>query len=148
MFHIAPLPSVQSRSAWPKPLTYPPGRPSFITRVLGVDSGRLLGTRAGRGAPRLLKRPARLLRGVVSQRGVRPDRVVVVSPWGQLAADVRWAVEDLLVEVFVVEAAVEGLDVAVLLRLAGPDVVPFDLVVVRPFQDGLAGELGPVACWE
>lgn len=35
-------------------------------------------------------------------------------------------------------------DVAILLRLAGVDVAPYDLVVVRPFQDGFAGELGPV----
>ena len=42
------------------------------------------------------------------------------------------------------EAAIERRDVAVLLRLAGVDAVPLDLVVVRPFQDGLAGEPGAI----
>ena len=75
---------------------------------------------------------------------MRPDIVVVVAPQGQRAAGVGQAVEDLLVQALVAQASVEGLDVAVLLRFAGVDVMPFDLVVVRPFQDGLAGELGPV----
>ena len=70
--------------------------------------------------------------------------VVVVSPEGQLPASVCQAVEDLLVETFIAQAAVEGLDIAVLLRLAWIDVVPFYAVVVRPLQDRLAGELGPV----
>ena len=42
------------------------------------------------------------------------------------------------------QASVEGLNVAVLLRFAGVDVMPLDFVVVRPLQDGLAGKLGPV----
>ncbi len=79
---------------------------------------------------------------------MRPDMVVVVAPEGQFAASVRQAVEDFLVQTFVAQAAVEGLDVAILLRLSGVDVVPFDTVLVCPFQDRLAGELGPVACWE
>ena len=79
---------------------------------------------------------------------MRPDVVVVVSPHGQLAAGINQAVEDLFVEAFVAQTAVERLDVAVLLRFARVDVVPLDLVVVRPFEDGLAGKLGPVACWE
>jgi hypothetical protein len=49
---------------------------------------------------------------------MRPDVVVVVSPEGQLAAGIGQAVEDFLVEAFVAQAAIEGLDVAVLLRLA------------------------------
>lgn len=75
---------------------------------------------------------------------MRPDVVVVIPPESQRSAGVGQAVEDLLVEAFVAQAAVEGLDVAVLLRFAGVDVMPLDLVVVRPFQDGLADELGPV----
>jgi len=42
------------------------------------------------------------------------------------------------------QTAVEGLDVAVLLRLSGVDVMPIDLLVVGPLQDGLAGELGAI----
>ena len=38
----------------------------------------------------------------------------------------------------------EALDESVLLRLAWIDVMPFDTVLTGPFQDRLAGELGPV----
>lgn len=41
-------------------------------------------------------------------------------------------------------AAVERLDVAVLLGLSGVDVMPLDAVLVGPLQDRLAGELGPI----
>ena len=74
-----------------------------------------------------------------------PDVVLVISPEGQLAAGIGQAVEDFLVQTFVAQAAVEAFDVAILLRLARVDVVPFDVVRVGPFQDGLAGELGSVA---
>ena len=103
-----------------------------------------LGKRAGRGALRLVKRPARFCWRLVAQRGMRPDGVVVVAPEGQLAAGIDQAVEELLVQAFVAQAAVETLDESVLLRLARIDVVPFDAVRVGPFQDGLAGELGSV----
>ena len=93
----------------------------------------------------MLKRSARFCRGFVSQRGMRPDVVVVVAPQGQLTAGISQAVEDLFVQAFIPQAAVEGLDVAILLRLARIDVMPLDLVVVRPLQDGLAGELGAIA---
>lgn len=75
---------------------------------------------------------------------MRPDVVVVVAPEGQLAAGISQAVEDLFVQAFIPQTAVEGLDVAILLRLARIDVMPLDLVVVRPLQDGLAGELGAI----
>ena len=103
------------------------------------------GKRAGRGTLRLLKRSARVGRGLVAQRGMGPDVVVVVAPEGQFAAGISQAVEDFLVQAFVAQAAVEAFDVAILLRLARVDVVPFDAVRVGPFQDGLAGELGSVA---
>ena len=103
-----------------------------------------LGKRAGRGALRLLKRPARVGRGLVAQRGMGPDVVVVVAPEGQFAAGISQAVEDFLVQAFVAQAAVEAFDVAILLRLAGIDVVPLDTVLVCPLQDRLAGELGPI----
>jgi hypothetical protein len=38
------------------------------------------------------------------------------------------------------QAAVEGRDVTILLRLAGIDVMPLNLVVVCPFQDRIAGQ--------
>ena len=52
-----------------------------------------------------------------------PDVVVVVAPEGQGPAGICQTVEDLFVETFVAQTAVEGLDVAVLLRLSGVDVL-------------------------
>lgn len=57
-----------------------------------------------------------------------PDVVVVVAPQGQLAAGISQAVEDLFVEVFVAQAAVEALDIAFLLELSGGNVVPSTLL--------------------
>jgi hypothetical protein len=79
-------------------------------------------------------RAARFCWCFVRYRGMRPDVVVVVSPDGQLAAGIGQAVEDLFVQAFVAQAAVERLDVAVLLWLARVDVVPFDAVLVGPFR--------------
>ena len=75
---------------------------------------------------------------------MRPDVVVVIAPEGQFAACISQAVEDLLVQAFVAQAAVEGHDKAVLLRRARIDVMPLDAVPVTPLQDRLAGELGAI----
>ena len=52
--------------------------------------------------------------------------------------------EQRLVEAFVAQAAVEALDLAVLLRLAWRDVVPLDRALLRPPQDRQAGQFGAV----
>lgn len=52
--------------------------------------------------------------------------------------------EQRLVETLVTQAAVEALDIAVLLRLARRDVVPLDRPLLRPSQDRQAGQLGAV----
>lgn len=70
--------------------------------------------------------------------------VVVMAPAGKHPAGVGEAVEDLLIEAFVAEPAIEALDEAVLLRLSGCDIVPGDPSLVLPFQDGPAGQFGPV----
>ena len=75
---------------------------------------------------------------------MRPDIVVVVTPESELATGIGQAVKDLFVEAFVAQAAVEALDKAILLRLAGINVVPLDTIFGCPFQDGLAGKLGPI----
>jgi len=54
--------------------------------------------------------------------------VVIIAPDGQLPAGLGQAVEQLLVEELIAQRAVEALDEAVLLGLAGIDVMPFDLV--------------------
>lgn len=89
----------------------------------------------------MLKRSARLLRCLVGQGRMRPDRVIVVAPEGQLSPCVVQAVEDFLVEQLVPQAAVEAFDECILLRFPGIDVVPRHLVFVGPFQDGPTGEL-------
>ena len=76
-----------------------------------------------------------LVRGEAAQARVRPVKVVVDPPSLDDPAD-RWqASEEVLVEALVAEAAVQALDEAVLLRLAGSDVVPFDPTILLPVQD-------------
>ena len=58
----------------------------------------VLGKRAGRGALKLLKRPARFERRLVSQRRMRSDGVVIVAPERQLPAGVLQGVKDLLIQ--------------------------------------------------
>lgn len=108
-----------------------------------VVGGWCHGKRAGRRAIRERKRPARFERRQVAERGVRPDGVVVVAPQGDLAARVVQGVEDLLVQQLIAQAAVEAFDERVLLGLAGINVVPGDVVLLGPFQDG--GEC-PIFC--
>ena len=60
---------------------------------------------------------------------MRPDVVVIVAAERQHSAGISQGFEDLLIEAFVPQAAVERLDVAILLRLSGVDVVPLDAVV-------------------
>lgn len=48
------------------------------------------------------------------------------------------------VQALVAEAAIEAFDDAVLHRLAGGDVMPFDLGLLTPFEDGHAGHLRAV----
>ena len=111
--------------------------------------GRLVGRkRAGRRALKLLKRSARLLRGVVAQRGVRSDRVVVVAPQGEPPPYIIPAVEYLLVQKLVPQAAVEAFDKGILGRFSGCDIMPVKLAIIHELQDRPTGELGPVVCWE
>jgi len=49
-----------------------------------------------------------------------------------------------LIQQLVSQAAVEALDEAILLRFAGVDVVPIDVVIASPLQDRTTGELRPV----
>lgn len=47
------------------------------------------------------------------------------------------AEEQTFIEQLVAHATVETLDIAVLHRLSRSDVVPFDLVIFRPGEDGI-----------
>jgi hypothetical protein len=57
---------------------------------------------------------------------------------------VREAVEDLFVEAFVAQAAVEAFNQPVLLGLARIDVMPGHFGITCPFEDRRAGELGTI----
>jgi hypothetical protein len=63
----------------------------------------------------------------IADAAVRPNCIVVVFPKGQNLTGVRQGCEQRLVEQFVPQASVEALDEGILLRLAGRDVLPFDL---------------------
>ena len=52
--------------------------------------------------------------------------------------------EQRLVEAFVAQAAVEALDIAVLLRLAGRNVMPLDAGVLALGEHGMTGQFGAV----
>ena len=75
---------------------------------------------------------------------MRPDVVVVIAPERQLLAGIREAVEDLLIQTFIAQAAVEAFDQPILLRFARVDVVPGHAGIARPFEDRRAGELGAI----
>ena len=97
--------------------------------------GWVLGKRAGRRALGLPKRLAGFCGWQATQRGMRPDEVVVVSPERQLATGLGEAVEDFLVEAFVAQASIEAFVEGVLLRPSGVGIMPLDAVVLGPFQD-------------
>src|SRR6202795_432761 len=110
------------------------------------------GKRPGRGAPAKRSVPAVL---AAEGAGVGPRRhpaelrmrsllVVIVPPGLQHGTSVRQRFEQRLVQQLVAQAAVEALDEAVLLRLAGRDVVPADAGRIRPAQDRIRGQLGAV----
>lgn len=123
----------------------PSGRRSFITRVLGFDGRRFRGWQARWARSRQIAQvPDALLRGFGCPTRNAARRCCNRSARGPACGGRQPSCRRFLVEAFIAEATVEGLDVAVLLRLAGIDVMPLNLVVVRPFEDGLAGELGAV----
>src|SRR6267154_3210774 len=80
----------------------------------------------------------------VSEARVGPHLVKVPPPGFQLGAGVRQGAEQGLVQQFVAQLAVEALAEAVLLGLAGGDVMPADLALVGPFQDGVGRQFRAV----
>ena len=75
---------------------------------------------------------------------MRPRGVVVGDPSADELASLIKIGEQALVEKLVAHSAVEGLDVAVLHRLAWRDVMPFHPILLCPAQDGIRSELGAV----
>ena len=75
---------------------------------------------------------------------MRSVGVVVDPPCFDDLAHLVEVGEQVLVEALVAQPAVEALHEAILHRFTRRDVVPFDLVLLLPGQDGVRGELLPV----
>ena len=82
-------------------------------------------------------------RGEVAERGVRPCRVVFVTPEGDDGPGVAQVPEAVDVEAFVAQTGVERLDAAVVPRCSGRDEYQAR-VPVGPGGQRLGGELGTV----
>lgn len=80
-------------------------------------------------------------RGQAAQDLLRSLLVVFPSPGLDLGAGVQQRREPVLVEAFVAQAAVEALDVGVLVRLAWLDQAQLNTALVRPRHHRLAAEL-------
>ena len=70
--------------------------------------------------------------------------VVILLPSSDSGAGLSKRREQGLIETLVAEAAVEALDKSALHRFAGSDVMPFDMGLLAPFEDGHAGHLRAV----
>ena len=68
---------------------------------------------------------------------MRSVGVVVDPPFFDDLLCLSEIAEQVLVEAFVAQPAVEALDEAILHRFAGCDVVPFDVMLLLPAQDGV-----------
>jgi hypothetical protein len=75
---------------------------------------------------------------------VGPDCIVVYAPALDDLARVRQAEEPVFVQALVAEAAVEALDVGILVRLARVNEVQSDALRVRPGIEGSPDELRPI----
>src|SRR5271156_2940021 len=88
--------------------------------------------------------PGLWCRRFISERGVRPDGVVVFAPAFGQHAQFLDRVEDLAVEELIAHLRVEALAVAVLPRRAGFDVHRLCSCIRQPFAQVMGYELGPV----
>ena len=75
---------------------------------------------------------------------MRPRGVVVVSPSSDDLASLIEIDGEAFVEKLVTPSTVEGFNITVLHGPTGCDIVPFDLIVLCPAQDRIAGELGAI----
>ena len=111
-----------------------------------------LGNGGWRGALRVAQRQAPLRgeglgelgRRLPAEAGVGAFGVVVHAPGRERGAGMAQGREQRLVQEFVTQPTVEALNEGILCGLAGRDVVPVDLAVIREGEDRVRGELGPV----
>lgn len=70
--------------------------------------------------------------------------IVIVTPGRDQLSGVAQVVEQLFVQALVPEAAIVAFHEAVLHGLSWRDVVPLDLPVFLPFQNGIRCQFGPI----
>ena len=75
---------------------------------------------------------------------MRAVHIVVDPPFFDAVSGMPIAGEEPLVEALIAQPTVKALHEAVLHRLARHDVVPLDMPVFLPRQDGIRGQLGAV----
>ena len=75
---------------------------------------------------------------------VRARAVVILPPCSEHDAGLCQCGEQRLVQELVAQTTIEALDEAILHWLARGNIVPFNLGLVRPAEDGVGRELGPV----
>lgn len=78
-----------------------------------------------------------LIRCPATQLGMGAHRIVVFPPVSQNLAGVRHGREQCFVEAFIPQSAVEAFNKPVVLRFPRGDIMPFDLHLIGPFQDGM-----------
>ena len=76
---------------------------------------------------------------------MRAAVIVVVAPCRNQMAGMAQVWEQVLVQAFIPQAAIEAFHEAVLHRLAWRDVMPFHTAIFLPFEHGVRRQLGAVA---
>jgi hypothetical protein len=124
------------------------GSEHFCSLAGGCNgTGREALDRAQRPVPLLFESSARSAehrRRQPAQPAVRPYGVIVDAPSLDDSPSLGERGEDVFVEAFVAQPAVERFDEAALGRLAGRNVVTFDAMVLLPPEDGSRGQFGAV----
>src|SRR5215831_9563344 len=92
----------------------------------------------------LLGPDCKLVRGQAREAGMRAAEIVIAAPCFDDPARHWQASEDVFVEAFVPEAAIEAFDKGVFDRLSRRDVVPSNAAFLLPSQDGVRSQLGAV----
>jgi len=70
--------------------------------------------------------------------------IVILVPSRDQVSGMAQARKQVFVQALIPKAAIEALHETVLHRFDGRDVVPFDLPVLLPFQDRVAGQFGAI----
>ena len=74
--------------------------------------------------------------------------VVILLPSSNSGAGLSKRREQGLIKTLVTEAAIEAFDKSVLHRFAGSDIMPIDMDLLAPFEDGHTGHLRAVVGYD